>query len=120
MVLRPLHEVANPMGRAEIRVVKKLTGRGEDIEPGGRFRRGTQDDEKHDADDDRVSRDFERVFIKGGQGFDAGSAMVDLMQTTPKEIALVPGTVPPIEDKGADKPSEQSLCHDRHDNAYVQ
>lgn len=109
VVFGALEEVAHPVRSAQIAVVEILAEDGEDVVPGCACEGNAEEREHQGADDHGVRGDFQRVFVEGGQRFDAARAMVNLVTDAPEKVGIVASAMPPVEDEGSDKPADEAF-----------
>src|SRR3954465_12762596 len=99
MHLRPLEDEAYPPRRPDVGVVEKFAERGE-----GRVdRAGLQIETEKGVDDqrseDRVHRHLQRVLVERRDHLDPLRTVMDLMESEPQQVDLVPPAVPPVKDE---------------------
>jgi len=109
VMLWPLQEIANPARRSQVAVIKIFSHYREHVEPCSSGRRSAEQRECKSTGEDRIRDDFNRMLIKGCQYLDAGRAVVNLMAYAPENVKIMSRSVPPIEYKGPDEPTDRSL-----------
>src|SRR5258708_7262929 len=99
MHFRTLEEVAHPVRRLHVRVIKKLSCRAAESE----YRSTLQIKPKQRVDkqtaDDRIGGHFLGVFVERGDHFDTLRAVMDLVKAQPEEVDAMAPAMPPIENE---------------------
>lgn len=91
--LRTLEEVANPLGRANTRVVKKFTERCARRIDGAGLYGQAQKSVNECAADERIYYHLTGMFVERGDQLDPLGAVMDLVEQAPQHIILV---APPV------------------------
>src|SRR5580658_8233408 len=103
-----LDEKAQPAGRADVRVVEILAGRGKEVVPKTSRQGTTQNRIKNGRAESRVRQDLDRVLVERRYEFNSRGGMVNLVKSAPPPAGMAQ-PVPPVEDKCADKPGCEAL-----------
>jgi hypothetical protein len=103
-----LNEETKPGWSADVSVVEIFTGRGKEVIPKRTHHGAPEQGIQHQSAQDGVAQDFNRVFVEGRRNLNTRWRVVYLMKDKPETFAVT-DAMPPIEEKRADNPTDESF-----------